>query len=121
MRHTRRHAPLIGFIAALSLSACEKRPLDPPAPQVSPVTAESAALTATTSASTPSVPPAAAVFASPATAPKPDPTAGRSNSAMSRMQESTAMPMPGQNNDHSAPLNLPKGAASGPASGSARR
>jgi hypothetical protein len=99
-------ALLIGLIAALSLSACDKRPLDPPAPQVSPVTAASAAL---------SVPSAAAVFASSATATKPDPTAGRSNSAMSRTQESAAMPMPGQNNDHSAPLNLPKVPASGPA------
>jgi hypothetical protein len=29
---------------------------------------------------------------------------GRSNNTMSATQESTAMPMPGQNNDHSAPL-----------------
>lgn len=93
---------LIGF-AALSLSACDKRPPPPPAPQViSPVTTES-------------VPAAAEVFSSAATATKPDPTAGRSNSAMSRTQESTAMPMPGQNNDHSAALTPPKAAASDPA------
>lgn len=50
-----------------------------------------------------SVPPAASVVA-PATQARPDPTAGRSNGAMSPAQESGAMPMPGQNNDHSAPL-----------------
>ena len=33
-----------------------------------------------------------------------NPVAGRSNKTMSRAEESTAMPMPGQNNDHSAPL-----------------
>ena len=51
----------------------------------------------------PSVPAAASVLA-PATPASPDPTAGRSNGRMSAAQESGAMPMPGQNNDHSAPL-----------------
>lgn len=93
---------LIG-LAALSLSACDKRPPTPPAPQVvSPVATES-------------VPAAEDVFSSPATTTKPDPTAGRSNNAMSRTQESTAMPMPGQNNDHSAALTPPKATASDPA------
>ncbi|MBT9492904.1 MAG: hypothetical protein IV107_11290 [Paucibacter sp.] len=73
-------------------------------------TTPAASLTAT-----PSVPAAAEVFANAdnTTANKADPTAGRSNSAMSRTQESTAMPMPGQNNDHSAPLTPPKKPASG--------
>jgi hypothetical protein len=51
----------------------------------------------------PSVPSADSVLA-PAKATKTDPAAGRSNTTMSSAQESTAMPMPGQNNDHSAPL-----------------
>jgi hypothetical protein len=43
---------------------------------------------------------------------KADSKAGRSNAGLSAAQESGAMPMPGQNNDHSAPLPAPKGASS---------
>jgi hypothetical protein len=50
-----------------------------------------------------------------APAAKIDPAAGRSNTEMSRTQESTAMPLPGQNNDHSAAITLPKQAAKSPA------
>jgi hypothetical protein len=57
-----------------------------------------------------SVPPSAAIIAPPP-ATKTDPAAGRSNSTMSQAQESTAMPMPGQNNDHSAPLTPDKRAS----------
>jgi hypothetical protein len=39
-------------------------------------------------------------------------SAGRGNAAMSPAQESTAMPLPGQNNDHSAPLSSSQPAAS---------
>jgi hypothetical protein len=45
--------------------------------------------------------------------PKPDAASVRSNSTMTRAQESNAMPMVGQNNDHSAPL-TPANRASGP-------
>jgi hypothetical protein len=96
-------------LLALSLTACEKappNPIWPPEPQVKPVTSDSAPQPQT--ALLPSVPAADEVINTPATAAKPDPTAGRSNSAMSRAQESSAMPMPGQNNDHSAPVNPPK-------------
>jgi hypothetical protein len=41
-----------------------------------------------------------------------DPKPGRSNDTISAAQESTAMPMPGQNNDHSAPLGPAKRATS---------
>ncbi|WP_310383383.1 hypothetical protein [Roseateles sp.] len=108
-------SPLIGLVAALALCACDKRPLDTPEPRLDTGATDAAAIAnnASASAPTPSVPPADEVFTASATATKADPTAGRSNSAMSRAQESTAMPMPGQNNDHSAALNLPKVPASG--------
>ena len=127
MLYTVRFTQIVGLIATLALSACDKRPLDPPEPRLGTGAADAAAIAthanananASSSAPTPSVPPAEEVFAASATATatatKADPTAGRSNNAMSRAQESTAMPMPGQNNDHSAALNQPKVPASGPA------
>lgn len=69
-------------MTALLLSACNKTPSRPPVPVLAP-------------AQSPTVP---------TTAGKADPAAGRSNSTMTRTQESGAMPLPGQNNDHSAPL-----------------
>lgn len=62
-------------------------------------------------ASDASLPAAETVMTAPADT-KIDPAAGRSNKAMTRAQESTAMPLPGQNNDHSAPLPAPKRASS---------
>ena len=102
-----------GVIVAAGLLACSEKPAELPAPRpaevvVTPVIPGTAP--ATPAAST-SVPSAASVLGStPAT--KPDPTAGRSNKTMSRAEESTAMPMPGQNNDHSAPLPPAKRASS---------
>lgn len=97
---------------ALALTACSKTPFDPPVPQAGPAPVE--ALPPTGPATDPSVPAADSVL-SPATATRPDPAAGRTNRSMTRTQESTAMPLPGQNNDHSAPL-TPARRASGPAS-----
>ena len=94
---------------ALALSACDKRPHDPPTPTVQPVGSATALVGATTADT--SVPDAATVLA-PAVVPKVEAPADRSNSSMSRTQESTAMPMAGQNNDHSAPL-MPAKRASG--------
>ena len=93
---------------ALALNACDKTPTSHPAPIVEPVQTESAA--AAGPVATTSVPSADSVF-SPASAAKADPTLGRSNSTMSAAQESTAMPIPGQNNDHSAPLGPAKRAS----------
>ncbi len=94
----------------LFLGACEKTPTSPPAPMVSdPAPTESRATTG--SVATPSVPSAESVFST-ANATKVDPPPGRSNRTMSAAQESTAMPMPGQNNDHSAPLTPAKPASS---------
>lgn len=108
------HTPLalIALCAcALSLGACDKTPTTPPTPVVSdPAAAESRA--AAGSVAIPSVPSAESVF-SPASPTKVDPPQERSNRTMSAAQESTAMPIPGQNNDHSAPL-IPAKPASSP-------
>lgn len=93
-------------VTALALAACGQGPTDPP----KPVQGETAPTTA--GAADTSVPDAGSVL-TPATAAKADPAAGRSNNSMSRTQESSAMPLPGQNNDHSAPL-TPAQRASGP-------
>ncbi len=57
-----------------------------------------------------SVPDTASVVA-PGGAPKADAAAGRTNNSMTQAQESNQMPMPGQNNDHSAPLTPAKRAS----------
>jgi hypothetical protein len=57
------------------------------------------------------VPPADSVVGPVTEAPKADAAPGRSNSTMTRAQESSAMPMAGQNNDHSAPLTSEKRAS----------
>lgn len=85
----------------LWLSACDKTPATPPKPIVDAPAATEYGATAG-SVADPSVPPAASVL-TPANAASANPTAARTNSTMSAAQESAAMPMPGQNNDHSAP------------------
>ena len=93
-------AVALGLAISL-LVACDRKPSTPPAPTVSLVPIETRAATSATL--DPSVPPADTVV-TPAAQAKPDAAAGRTNRAMTRGQESSAMPMPGQNNDHSAPL-----------------
>ena len=103
----------LGVIVAAGLLACSKQPAEPPQrlPADVVVTPSTPAVTPADPAASTSVPSAAAVLGTtPAT--KLDPTAGRRNKAMSRAEESTAMPMPGQNNDHSAPLPPAKRASS---------
>jgi len=95
-------------LSALLLGGCNKAPSDPPVPTVTPARVETGP--AAGSVANTSVPPADSVI-TPANENKVDPAAGRSNRSMSRSQESSAMPMPGQNNDHSAPLSA-KGASS---------
>ena len=97
------------FLAPL-LSACDKRPLDPATPKVEAAVAERDAARQAPAANT-TVPSADSVLAPASPTPKASATAGRSNSEMSRAQESSAMPMAGQNNDHSAPLKSEKGAS----------
>ena len=88
-----RAAAAASFVV-MALAGCGKAPAGPTMP--APVAA---------SAGDTSVPDAASVFApASASASSADASAGRSNRPMSGAQESAAMPMPGQNNDHSAPL-----------------
>ncbi len=83
----------------LLLSACDKKPSVP--------LVEPAQVQAGTTPSAPagmSVPAADSVLTPGTETPKPNAAAGRSNDEMTPAQESSAMPMVGQNNDHSAPL-----------------
>jgi hypothetical protein len=108
----RMNKPL-GFIAlcasVLWLGACGESSTTPPTPMVNkPVATESAATAG--AVTDPSLPSAASVLP-PADAAKADQTPGPSSGTRSVAQESTATPMPGQNNDHSAPLGPPKRAS----------
>lgn len=95
----------------LALGACDKTPTSPPTPVVTtPVPTESAATAGP--ATDPSVPSAESVFPN-ANTPIATANPGRSMAPLSDAQESTAMPMPGQNNDHSAPA-APASRASSP-------
>ena len=98
-------------VATVLLGACSKKPSSPPTPLTTPVQGATAPTTSGTVDQ--SVPEASAVLPRAAVAAKVDPAAGRSNSSMSREQESSSMPIPGQNNDHSAAL-TPGKRASGP-------
>jgi hypothetical protein len=105
--------PFIAIAAAalLLLAGCKPAPPDPlPEPIVPVHTPAGAAPAAEPDTSVPS---ATSVFAPVADAAPADAAAGRSNKAMSLAQESGAMPVPGQNNDHSAAL-APARRASGP-------
>ena len=81
-----------------------------PRPQVEAVVIETGATPLP--AANPSVPAAASVLSPANETPKADATAGRANTTMTRNQESSAMPMVGQNNDHSAPAAPAKRASS---------
>lgn len=95
-----RHAAAL-TVMALALCACSKAPTDPATATTRPDPAGSAPATA--GGGDTSVPDASTVL-TPADPARPASAAGRTNGAMTRAQESSAMPMPGQNNDHSAPL-----------------
>lgn len=88
------------IVMALALNACGKAPSEPTVPLTMPAQAGSAPATA--GGPDPSVPDASSVL-TPGTVPRADAAAGRANSTMTPAQESGAMPLPGQNNDHSAP------------------
>ncbi len=99
-------------LTATLLCACQKAPSGstPAAATASPT--QTVPGTQTGGTNNTSVPPADAVMAPTTTKPA-DAAEGRTNGAMTRAQESSAMPLPGQNNDHSAPLATAK-RASGP-------
>lgn len=100
---------LLASAVALSLLACSPKPTEVPPP--SSATAPAAA-GSTAGADDPSVPSAGSVVAPTNTTP-PEASTARSTGTLSNAQESSAMPMPGQNNDHSAPA-TPAARASAP-------
>ena len=86
-------------VTAVLLIACGKRRDEVAAAMRTPTPATQAASTVPDT----SVPPAAAVLTAPAAGPKVEAPGTRSSKAMTRAEESSAMPMGGQANDHSAP------------------
>jgi len=111
MRPAGVHAPIRALAAGLvvlGLFGCSKTPAEFPVPPTGAAPVLPSATPAIEGDT--SVPSASSVFA-PAPAASVDPAAGRANKPMSQAQESTAMPMPGQNNDHSAPLTPAKPAS----------
>jgi hypothetical protein len=86
--------------SVLFVSACDKTPTKPPLPTATqPANAPSAA--------DPSVPSAESVFA-PGSSAKDEPALGKTDGTRKPAQESETKLMPGQNNDHSAPLSTAK-------------
>lgn len=96
------------LVSAVWLGACDKRP-DPATPQVN-VGASGAAQSSSTAPET-SVPAADSVIKSGTAASPASASGDRTNTALTRAQESNAMPMAGQANDHSAPLAPAKAAS----------
>lgn len=121
MPNMRRAAPETGSMArcwgavgalcacALLLSACEKKPTKPPTPVM-----DRPALTGSSAVPAPvehqSVPSAESAL-SPANTSNPVVPALRTDGNRSPSQASTGAVMPGQNNDHSAPLASEKSAS----------
>lgn len=91
---------IVLFACGALLSACDKLPKQPPTPTMTQPAS-------TPSAADPSVPAAASVFA-PGDAIKADPALGKTDGTRKPAQESDTKLLPGQNNDHSAPLSTPK-------------
>jgi hypothetical protein len=95
-------AKLALLLGLLALGACGKRPTDPVTPRAD-AAAPGGTLPVTPSAPDPSVPSATSVLSAPVTGTAKDEVAAKvgSNESMTRTQESNAMPMPGQVNNHS--------------------
>ncbi len=97
---------LLALLALLALSGCERKPADPPTPKAelnTPV-APAPAVASSSGTPDPSVPAAAATVAvqAPAAASTArDEPANRPTDGLTKAQESNAMPMPGQVNNHS--------------------
>lgn len=91
---------------AMCLSACDKKPSDLPTPTLSsPMPGGSGA--ATGPATDPSLPSAESVIP-PGTAAKDDPALGETDGTRKPKETSDKALLPGQNNDHSAPLSPAK-------------
>ena len=106
------------LLSVSMVSGCDARaPAAPALPSARVTDASRPDLTMPHTASTDvSVPSAGAVFAGPAAQVSTDQPGStpqaRANGSLSRAQESNAMPMPGQANDHSVPVAAPKPGAS---------
>lgn len=102
---------LLALLALLALSGCDRKPADPPQPKSMGMNAPVAAAPGVASSSgtpDPSVPSAAAtaaVQAAPAASTARDDPSNRAPDGLTKAQESNAMPMPGQVNNHSTTAN----------------
>ncbi len=107
------HHMIWGALAfsALLLTACEKNRPDTVAPRADAGKPDVSQPASTLPDS--SVLPAGSVLASPTAVPKKDVPGTRSNATLTRAEETSGMPLPGQAGDHSANL-APAKKASGP-------
>lgn len=104
-------ATLIALCASvLALGACDKTPTAPPTPTVIGSVPTDPAATAPVD--DPSLPSAESVFPGP-NASSTDASPGRPDGTRNTAQEAIGIPIPGQNNDHSAPA-VPAQPASAP-------
>jgi hypothetical protein len=103
-------AVIVLFASVLSLGACDKASTTPPTPQADrPLPAGSDARAGPVG--DPSVPSAESALG-PANTSKANPTVVAKDGERSPAQVSKGVPLPGQNNDHSAPLDTAKRASS---------
>ncbi len=103
---TRPMLTLLGVAALSALAACDARQTSNP----TRIEAVPAAKVSATQQADPSVPTTTSVLTPAPAASSAVAQSGRSNKTLTRAEESTAMPLPGQNNDHSAPLAKPASA-----------
>ncbi len=101
---------LLALLALLALSACDRKPSDPPQPKSTMNTpvAVTPAMASTSGTPDPSVPSATATVVAkgePAALTARDEPANRPLDGLTKAQESNAMPMPGQVNNHSTTAN----------------
>lgn len=89
-------------LGVLALAACEKRPSNPPVPQAG-VGSPAFERPALPSKADPSVPSAAGVVTPAQGTTAKDASGVRPSGNLTRAEESSAMPMPGQVNNHSTP------------------
>ncbi len=89
-------------LVLLGLAACDRRITDPARPATQASNPSRSSQPVVPSVADPSVPPAASVV-SPSSAPTAqDAATGRVTGTLSKTQETSAMPMPGQVNNHSS-------------------
>ena len=102
----------LALVITCLLGACSPHPVDPPL-AAGPSDRRDLTMPRTPSTDA-SVPSASSVFNAPAVAADAGASGpqARANAEMTAAQESRAMPMPGQANDHSVPVIPPKAAAS---------